>query len=114
MTRRETTAERNQRNAEIERRAWESFRPKLDALQSYSDAKQLISNAPQRDSPGRGHYMNLGIFLQDFTVPLGSSYTEKSLYLQFVQRLGASGSLKIEVQQKVEADLRRAMEAQGF
>lgn len=109
---RKTKAERDHEHHEAERRAWEAFRPKLEALQSYPEARKLVAQAPPESAPGRGYYMNLGFFLQSFTIPLGSSYEEKALYLQFIQRLDARGGLKPGVGQQVEAALRRAMETQ--
>ncbi len=113
MTRRETRTERNQQDADAEHRAWELFRPKLEALQSYAEAEQLVTEAPPPDSPGRGHYTNLGFFLGKFTVPMGSSYAEKMLYLQFIQRLDNARKLNPGTRQKIEEELLRAMKEQG-
>jgi hypothetical protein len=112
--RRKTKAERDSERAEAERLAWEQFRPRLEALQSYEDALRLVNQAPPPDSPGRRYYSNLGFFLQNFTPPMGSSSSEKSLYLKFIQKLGSAGALKPGTQQKVEEDLRRAIERQGI
>jgi hypothetical protein len=51
---------------------------------------------------GLPYYSNLGFFLGDFTVPSGSSYEERELYLQFIQRLDAAGALKPGAEKKVQ------------
>ena len=89
------------------------FRSKLDALQSFVEAQRLVAESPPPDAPGRRYYSNLGFLLQAFIVPDGSSYEEKALYLQFIQRLDAAGSLKPGAGQKVAEELRRAMRAPG-
>ena len=111
--RRKTKAEREQERTDADRRVWDRFRPQLETLASFAGAQLLVDEAPPPDSPGRRYYSNLGFFLQAFTVPTGSSYAEKALYLQFVQRLDAAGSLKPGTGQKVQEEIRRAMEAQG-
>ncbi len=112
VRRRKTKAEREQEWAEADRRVWDQFRPR-EALASFGEAQSLANEAPPPDSPGRRYYSNLGFFLQSFAVPMGSSYAEKALYLQFIQRLDAAGALKPGTGQKVQEELRRAMEAQG-
>ncbi len=107
---RRTKADRARERAEIEHRAWDQFAPKLDALQSYADAQNLVSEAPRPDSPGRRYYSNLGFFLQAFMIPAGSSQAEKALYLQFIQRLDAAGELKPGTGQRVQEELTRAIE----
>ncbi len=109
---RKSKTQRDQERAEAERRVWEQFRPRLDALQSFADALKLVAEAPPPDAPGRRYYSNLGFFLQSFTVPLGSSHAEKSLYLQFIRRLDAAGALKPGAGQQIEEALRNAMMTQ--
>lgn len=109
---RKTKAQRDYEWREAERREWEIFRPKLDALQSYDEAKRLVAEAPPPDTPGRRYYSNLGFFLQAFTVPMGSSHAERGLYLQFIQRLDAAGKLKPGARQQIEDALRHAIKAQ--
>ena len=72
----------------------DEFLPKLAALQSFEEARALVAQAPPPNSPGRRYYSNLGFFLQGFTVPMGSSQTERSLYMSFIRRLDAAGALK--------------------
>lgn len=79
---------------EAERRAWDVFEPKLASLQHFHEAQLPVSQGPRPNSPGRGYYSNLGFFLQDFTVPAGSSREERLLYIEFVKRLDAAGELK--------------------
>lgn len=110
---RRTKAERRQEWADAERSVWEEFKPKLTNLKSYEDAKILVNQAPPPDTPGRKYYSNLGFLLQHFAVPANSSYEEQSLYLQLIRRLDSTGQLKPGVGQKVEEELKRAMEAQG-
>jgi hypothetical protein len=107
---RKTRAERERERAEAEWRAWEEFRAKLAALESYVDAKLLVAQSPPPDSPGRSYYSNLAYFLQEFAVPAGSSHEERTLYLQFVRRLDSAGALKPGVGEEVGERLRRSME----
>ncbi len=107
---RKTKREREDERYEADRRAWEVFLPKLAALQSFVEAEQLVPKAPPPDSPGRRYYSNLGFFLQAFNVPAGSNYDERTLYLQFIQRLDAAGALVPGVRQKIEEEFRRAMQ----
>jgi len=44
---------------------------------------------------------------------MGSNYEERALYLKLIQRLDAAGELKPGAGQKIQEDLRRAMEAEG-
>jgi hypothetical protein len=112
--RRKTKDARDRERADADRHAWEQFHPRLAALTTYDEARLLVSETPPPDSPGRRYYSNLGFFLSGSMVPpLGSSYAEKALYLQFIQRLDAAGALKPGARQKVQEALRRAMDAQG-
>jgi|GEM_PF-1943216 len=110
---RKTKAQLDHERSEAERREWEIFRPKLDALQTYAEALKLVAEAPRPDAPGRRYYSNLGFFLQAFTVPMGSSHAERALYLQFIQRLDAAGSLKPGARQPIEQALLHAMKTQA-
>lgn len=110
---RKTKAQRDQEHSDAERRVWEIFRPKLDEAQTLADALQLAAQTPPPDAPGRRYYSNLAFFLQCFGVPGGSSNAEKALYLQLIKRLDATGVLKAGACQKIEGDLRQAMEAQS-
>jgi hypothetical protein len=49
----------------------------------------------------------------DFTVPAGSSYEEKKLYLQFIQRLEKARELDPGAGKKIQEALREAMTKQG-
>lgn len=107
--RRKTKDEREAERWAAENQAWNWFRPKMAALASYDEALALIEQMPRPDSPGRRYYTSLDFFVKTFNVPGGSSYEERLLYLQFIQRLVAAGKLNPEVGQEVEAKLRRAM-----
>jgi hypothetical protein len=111
--RRLTTAERVRDAADDDRRAWEAFRPRLEALRTMTQAVQLMNEAPPADAPGRRYHQNLGFFLGAFTVPVATSYEEKDLYLQFVQRLNAANELRPNGGKKVVEALQRAMAAQS-
>jgi hypothetical protein len=108
--RRKTGAERERETRELDRRAWEEFRPKLEALQSYTDALAFVHQSPPPDSPGRHFYSNLAFFLQSFAPPMGASGGEKSLYLKLVQRFDEAGQLEPGRRAQIEADLRAAIE----
>jgi hypothetical protein len=115
MKKRKTKADRDQQRAQAEGRRWAEFVPKLQAVNTFVEAQLLVQSGPGESEPGRGFYSNLGFFLMTFIPPLGSNYKEKSLYLGLIQRIDAStpGLLKVGVREKVEEDLRKAMEVQG-
>jgi len=106
---RRTKADRELEWMEADQRAWEAFLPKLTALQTYVDAKVLVANAPPPDSPGRRYYSNLGYFLGYFGVPAGANSTERSLYIQFIQRLDEAGALKPGAAAEVLDALRKSI-----
>jgi hypothetical protein len=103
---RKTKADRDRERSEAQQQVWEQFLPKLTALQTYVEAQVLVSQAPPPDSPGRRYYSNLGFFLESFDVPMGSNSTERSLYIQLIQRLEAAGSLKPDTAPGILAALR--------
>src|SRR5215216_395182 len=109
---RKTKAQKIQERAEAERRVWEVFRPKLDAVQNLAEALELAAETPPPDAPGRRYYSNLAYFLQCFGVPGGSSYAEKGLYLKLIARLDSTGILKPGAREEIESKLRHAMEAE--
>jgi hypothetical protein len=111
--RRKSKAETAQEWSDKQKLCWGAFQPKLAALKSWEDGLALVNQAPAPDTPCRQYYSNLGNFLHTFSAPAGSSYAEKELYLQLIQRIDASGRLKAGTREKIEADLRRAMEQQG-
>jgi hypothetical protein len=113
MVKRMTKTERHQKSKEDENRVWNLFRIRLEVLQNFTEAMQLVNESPSQDAPGRRYFSNLGFFLGAFSIPTGSSYAEKALYLQFIQRLNATGQLKPAGGKKVEAELQKAMEIQG-
>jgi hypothetical protein len=107
------TSERDPEDIEAKRRVWDQFRLRLDALQTYDEAMQLVAETPPPNWPGRQYYLNLGFFLyHSFAIPHDSNHAEQALYMQFIQRLDAAGVLKPGVAQEVEDNLRRAMETQ--
>lgn len=111
--RRKTKAEGAQEWAAAEGRCWETFRAKLAAARGYVEARLLVEQAPPTDMPGRRFYSNLGFFLGNFLPPAGSSYDEKALYLQLLQRIDAEGLLKPGARQQADEALRKAMSEQG-
>lgn len=113
---RKTKDERDQERANAQRRAWEQFSPKLDALTSLGEARSLIAEKPRLDSLDRLYYTNLELFLMSNfkMVPDGSIYAEKQLYLQFIQRLDAAGALPPGDGQMVQEKLRCAMAEQRY
>jgi hypothetical protein len=50
--------------------------------------------------------------LQDFGVPVDSSYAERKRYLQLVERMDANGHLKQGARKKIVTDLMAAMDHQ--
>ena len=93
---RKTKAQRKQERDDADRRAWDVFRPRLEALETYVDAKLLMAEAPRPDAPGRRYYSNLAFFLQTLVVPADSTYEERALYLRFIQRLDAAAATPLD------------------
>ena len=106
---RKTQADRDRERAAAEQQAWEEFVPKLAALQTIVEAQLLVARGPRPDAPGRQYYSNLGFFLAAFTVPAGSNQTERELYIQFIQRLEATGALKPSVAPGILLTLRSSL-----
>src|SRR5688572_25130451 len=112
-TSRPTKPPRVRGGAAAEQRGWEAFRLRLEAVETMTQAVQLMHDAPAVSAPGRRYYTNLGFFLGAFTVPAGTCYAEKALYLGFVERLTAAGELRPGGGGRIGESLRRAMAAQG-
>lgn len=112
MPRRRTEKDRRRDREEAERLAWERFRPRLEGVKDYVEAKTLTLEAPPPDAPGRRFYSNLAFFLGDFAVPHGSSDAEKGLYIGLMERMDAAGNLKAGVKDRVVSALRAA--ARGY
>ena len=84
---------------------WEKFRSILQAGQDCSEALALALAMPQQDVPVRKFHTNLLCFLQDFTVPKGSTAEERSLYLELIRRFEAGGEVKPGVRRQFEQAL---------
>jgi len=106
--------ERQQQKIEIKERAWVSFRPKLEALQTYQQAKDLVTEAPLPDSPGRIFYTNLDLFIQSYIIPCDSNYAEKELYLLFIEKLESNNYLDSSTATNVKEKLKEAMDTQTY
>lgn len=114
MTRkRKTTAQRRQENREAERRAWETFRAKLAAVQSFNDVLKLYNEAVAPDTPGRKYYSNLGFFLQTFAPPNGANVMELWEYLRLITLFDAEGVLQegacTVIEQSLQSAIRRGI-----
>jgi hypothetical protein len=109
VRKRKTASERRQENYEADRRAWEEFRPKLEAVQSFAEALALMAQSVSEGSPGRRYYSNLGFFLHTFAPPAGANATELSHYLRLIGRFDSEGVLKQGARSTVEEPLRNAM-----
>ena len=59
---RKTEAQRNQEFIEKEQHVWDKFRPKLESLTSFKEARLLVASAPPENSPGRRYYNEPRIF----------------------------------------------------
>lgn len=113
LQRRKSKHERDYEHNQAEQRGWQDFRTRLDSVQNFAEAMQLTEDAPPTDAPGRKYYSNLGTFLTDFSVvPAGTSYEEKALYLQLIQRLDAMGDLKSGSAEMIIEKLKKAMDDQ--
>lgn len=110
--RRKTKVEREAERSEQERRTWEQFRPSLEAIRCKADAIEILKGMPQPDTSLRKHYTNLSYFMATFSPPGNSSGAEKVLYIEVSKKLAEAGELSEGAQQKVEAELRLAIEKQ--
>jgi hypothetical protein len=102
--RRKTQAEKRQEWEDKQDQWWESFEPKLAAVNSLSDAIALHKQAPGVNSPGRKFYSNLGFFLMNLSPPHGANRTELRHYLRIVR-------LFEKPSPEIEAKLLRAIES---
>jgi hypothetical protein len=106
---RKTATQRRQEAYEADRQAWERFRPKLAAVQSFAEALTLLGEAVTPDAPGRRYYSNLGFFLHTFAPPAGANALELAEYLRLIAVFDAEGALKDGARATVEANLRSAI-----
>src|SRR5258706_15555106 len=84
---------------------WKKFRTILQAGQDYGEALALALAMPHQDVPFRKFHTNLLYFLQDFTVPKGSTPEERSMYLELMRRFEARGEIKPGVRRQFEQAL---------
>jgi hypothetical protein len=106
---RKTAAQRRQESIDADRRAWEDFLPRLQAVETLIDAYRLVGNAIAPDTPGRRYYSNLGFFIQYFAAPDGANGTELREYLRLVRAFDVEGALKPGVREEVEGKLQAAL-----
>lgn len=109
---RKTRAEIDQQSRLEQTKVWDEFLPRLSPVQTLDEAKQLCTEMPPLDAPGRKCYTNLKFFLEYLAVPAGSNGTERQLYISFVKRLVAADSIKPEFAEKAIADLRSSLAEQ--
>lgn len=107
--RRKTKAERDQERYERDGRAWDLFRPQLEAIRSVADAKRVLAGMPLPDSPGRKYYTNLGWFMDTLSPPGNSSAEEKGLYIEMIIKMDEGGELKEGTREQIEMGLRKAI-----
>jgi hypothetical protein len=108
---RKTNAERRQERDAAERRCWDEFFPKLEAVQGFVEAMKLLNEAPPPDATGRRYYSNLGWFLRTYSVPDGASHEENAQYLRLLERFDAEGAIMAGMRGKLEEAFRKAMSA---
>ena len=111
-SKRRTEADRQRERENAVRCAWDIFQKKLEAIQTFIDAKILASTGPPVNAPGRQYYSRLGWFLENFGPPDGSSYDELQLYSLLLARLPKDSTFKPGFLDKAEALLRSAMQKQ--
>ena len=100
-----TAVRRRQDKASEHNQYWEKFRSILQGGQDCGEALALALAMPQQDVPVRRFHTNLLSFLQDFTVPKGSTPEERSLYLELIRRFEAGGEVKPGVRRQFELAL---------
>ena len=72
-------AEREAKLSNAERRAWEQFRPKLEALTSLAEAMLLLKSAPPVGSPGLRITLTSAPFYTTSTPSLPTQVTTRRL-----------------------------------
>jgi hypothetical protein len=102
--------ERREAWERLEQSAAEIFFKRASAITTYKEADDLVDRSPGPSQPGRKYYSNLGFFLGQFTVPAGSSYSERRLYIELIERFESSGNLELGAAQRVITELRASME----
>jgi hypothetical protein len=107
-----TRQEREQERSDANHRYWETFRPKLAAVETYSQARALAASYPAPDKPGRLFHTNLLHVLQNSTVPNSSSSDERALFRAMLQRFVHSGEFKEEVLHRYDESLKTAFPAE--
>ena len=105
MPGKKTVAKRRQAKEDKQNQYWEKFRSILEAGQDCSEALALALAMPHQDVPVRKFHTNLLSFLQDFTVPKGSTPEERSVYLELIRRFEAGGEVKPGVRRQFEQAL---------
>ncbi len=73
--------------AKLERHAWEKFHPKVSAIQTLDEVRELLAGAPPAGSPSSAYYSNLAEFLLTLQVPKGTGEEERLLYARLMERL---------------------------
>ena len=97
-----------ERRASIIRLAWESLRGQLQSAKTLKDAWDVANRASPSPSTS-----NLLFFLDHLVAPADSSREEKGMYLQIVQRNPSGISARGVDPERVQQELRLAIEAQG-
>jgi hypothetical protein len=106
---RKTAAQRRQEIVDADRRAWEDFLPKLQAVETPLDAIRLAASTVGPNTAGRRYYSNLGFFVQSYWPPDGANSTELVEYLRLIRAFEAQGALKPGVRNELEAKLEAAL-----
>lgn len=106
---RKTVAERRQETDEAERRAWDSFIPRLRAVSSLKEALLLHAEPVGHDSPGRKFYSNFGFFMHYFAAPDGATLVELNEYLRLLDVFEAEGALAADKKKQLTSAFELAM-----
>ena len=106
MAKRRVTAA--ERRASIARLAWESLRDQLQSAKTLKDARDVASRA----APGPTT-SNLLFFLDHLAVPADARREEMGLYLRLVQRNPSAIAATGVDPERVQNELRLAIEAHG-
>ncbi len=96
-TRRKNKAGRDREWRLGEQQMWEIFKPQLEKAVSLDEAEKIVLRGPDDSGPGRRWYRNLGVFLHYFKRPPDANHQEIQLYVAFLRRLAAVGTITSEV-----------------
>jgi hypothetical protein len=90
--RRKAKFEREQKLVEARFQELKRFSARLIVAHTIEDARSIVADKPALETPGRGFYSNLSMFLRAFKPPRGASCDELSMYVALLERIAVSST----------------------